>query len=227
MTKVTAQLSVSLDGFYAGPRHEGGGDWLGSAEAAAFFRVTRWATSAMAWRERQGFAGGVQDVNSDVIRESFDAAGAYVMGRRMADGGEVPWGEEPPFRAPVFVVTHRPRRTLERKGGTSFTYVTDGVESAVARAKAAAGGKDVAVAGGGALVRQVLAAGLLDELELHVVPVVLGDGLRLLDADLGLGHKEGIELTPTRVLHAPDVTHIRYTVEGRAPLVLDDRGRGN
>ncbi|KOX11854.1 deaminase/reductase [Saccharothrix sp. NRRL B-16348] len=227
MTKVTAQLSVSLDGFYAGPRHEGGGDWLESAEAAAFFRVTRWAISAMAWRERQGFAGGEQDVNSDIIKENFEAAGAYVMGRRMADGGEVPWGEEPPFRAPVFVVTHRPRQTLERKGGTSFTYVTGGVESAVAQAKAAAGGKDVAVAGGGTLVRQVLAAGLLDELELHIVPVVLGDGLRLLDADLGLGLKEGIELTPTRVLHTPGVTHVRYTVEGRAPLVLDDRGRGN
>ncbi|MCE6993321.1 dihydrofolate reductase family protein [Saccharothrix sp. S26] len=228
MTKVTAQLSVSLDGFYAGPRHEGdGGDWLASEEAVKFFRVTRWATNAMAWRERQGFAGGEQDVSSDVIRESFEAAGAYVMGRRMADGGEVPWGEEPPFRAPVFVVTNRPRATLERKGGTSFTYVTDGVESAVARAKAAAGGKDVAVAGGGTLVRQVMAAGLLDELELHIAPVVLGTGLRLLDADLGLGRKEGIELVPTRVLHAPDVTHVRYTVKGRAPLVLDDRGRGD
>ncbi|MFJ6675961.1 dihydrofolate reductase family protein [Actinosynnema sp. NPDC091369] len=227
MTKVTAQMSVSLDGFYAGPRHDGDGDWLGSAEAAAFFRVTRWAISAMAWRERQGFAGGVRDVNSDVIQESFEAAGAYVMGRRMADGGEVPWGEEPPFRAPVFVVTNRPRQTLERKGGTSFTYVTDGVASAVAQAKAASGGKDVAVAGGGTLVRQVLAAGLLDELELHVVPVVLGTGMRLLEPDLGLGHKEGIELIPTRVLHAPDVTHIRYTVTGRAPLVLDDRGRGD
>ncbi|MFE2756219.1 dihydrofolate reductase family protein [Actinosynnema sp. NPDC059335] len=225
MTKVTAQLSVSLDGFYAGPRHEGDGDWLRSAEAAAFFRVTRWVINASAWRERQGIAGGERDVNSDVVREHFEAAGAYVMGRRMADGGEVPWGEEPPFRAPVFVVTHRPRATLERKGGTSFTYVTDGVESAVARAKAAAGGKDVAVAGGGSLVRQVLAAGLLDELELHVVPVVLGSGLRLLDADLGIGEKEGIELTPIRVLHTPDVTHLRYAVTGRAPLLLDNRGR--
>lgn len=225
MTKVTAQMSVSLDGFYAGPRHDGG-DWLASAEAAAFFRVTRWMTGAMAWRERQGFAGGERDDNSDVIGEAFDAAGAYVMGRRMADGGEVPWGEEPPFRAPVFVVTHRPRQTLVRKGGTSFTYVTDGVASAVEQAKAVAGGKDVAIAGGGSLVRQVLAAGLLDELELHVVPVVLGTGLRLLDADLGLGEREGIELTPIRVLHTADVTHIRYRVDGRAPLVLDDRGRG-
>lgn len=225
MTKVTAQLSVSLDGFYAGPRHEGDGDWLESAEAASFFRVTRWVISAMAWRERQGFAGGERDVNSDIIRENFEAAGAYVMGRRMADGGEVPWGEEPPFRAPVFVVTHRPRPRLERKGGTSFTYVTDGVESAVAQAKAVANGKDVAVAGGGSLVRQVLAAGLLDELELHIVPVVLGTGLRLLDADLDLGHKVGLELTPTRVIPTPDVTHIRYTVTGRAPLLLDNRGR--
>ena len=222
MTKVTAQLSVSLDGFYAGPRHDGDGDWLHSAESHGFFRVTRWATEAMSWRDRQGFAGGAQDVNSDIIAESFEAAGAYVMGRRMADGGEVPWGDEPPFRAPVFVVTHRPRPTLVRRGGTSFTYVTDGVASAVAQARAAAGGKDVAVAGGGSLVRQVLRAGLLDEFELHVAPVVLGTGLRLFDADLGL---DDFELNPTRVVSAPQVTHIRYTVNGRAPLTLDDRGR--
>ncbi|MFI7489950.1 dihydrofolate reductase family protein [Micromonospora echinaurantiaca] len=226
MTKVTAQLSVSVDGFYAGPRHTGDGDWMTSAESAGFFRVTRWVTDAMAWRERQGFAGGERDTNSDVVAESFEAAGAYVMGRRMADGGEVPWGEEPPFRAPVFVVTHRPRPRLERKGGTSFTYVTDGVASAVEQARAAAGGRDVAVAGGGSLVRQVLKAGLLDELELHVVPVVLGTGLRLLDADLDLAEKEAIELTPIRVIPTPQVTHIRYAVRGRAPLLLDDRGSG-
>ncbi|WP_433116685.1 dihydrofolate reductase family protein [Micromonospora sp. CA-246542] len=226
MTKVTAQLSVSLDGFYAGPQFDGDGNWIDSAEAAGFFRVTRWATEAAAWRERLGFAGGERDANSDVLAETFEAAGAYVMGRRMADGGEVPWGEEPPFRAPVFVVTHRPRETLLRGGGTSFTYVTDGVASAVEQARAVAGGKNVAVAGGGGLVRQVLKAGLLDELELHVVPVVLGTGLRLLDADLDLDAKEAIELTPTRVIHTPQVTHIRYVVDGRAPLVLDDRGRG-
>src|SRR5690242_11926957 len=172
MTKVTAQMSVSLDGFYAGPRHDGDGDWLQSAESAGFFRVTRWVIDAMAWRERQGFAGGEHGTNSDIVAEMFEAAGAYVMGRRMADGGEVPWGEEPPFRAPVFVVTHRPRATLVRAGGTSFTYVTDGIESAVAQARAAANGKNVAVAGGGSLVRQVLKAGLLDELELHIAPVV-------------------------------------------------------
>ncbi|MEV1001473.1 dihydrofolate reductase family protein [Nonomuraea sp. NPDC050202] len=226
MTKVTAQLSVSLDGFYAGTRHSGDGDWTDSAEAAGFFRITRWMIDAMSWRERQGFAGGEQSTSSDLVAESFEAAGAYVMGRRMADGGEVPWGEEPPFRAPVFVVTHRPRQTLVRRGGTSFTYVTDGMAAAVEQARAAAGGKNVAIAGGGSLVRQVLKAGLLDELDLHIVPVVLGTGMRLFDADLDLAGKEAIELTPTRVVHTPDVTHVRYTVNGRAALVLDDRGSG-
>jgi dihydrofolate reductase len=224
MTKVTAQMSVSLDGYYAGPRHDGEGDWMQSAEAFGLFRVTRWVIDAMAWRERQGVAGGQQDVNSDIIAETFAANGAYVMGRRMADGGEEPWGEEPPFRAPVFVVTHRPRPVLERLGGTSFTYVTDGLTSAVEQAKAAAGDLNVAVEGGGAIVRQALAAGLLDELELHIVPVVLGNGMRLLDPDLGLGDLEGIELTPMRTVHTDEVTHIRYRVNGRAPLQLDDRG---
>ncbi|MEZ0074163.1 dihydrofolate reductase family protein [Planotetraspora sp. GP83] len=226
MTKVTAQMSVSLDGYYAGPLYSGDGNWMESAEAAGFFRITRWVIDAMAWRERLGFAGGERSTNSDIIAETFEAAGAYVMGRRMADGGELPWGEEPPFHAPVFVVTHRPRETLVRQGGTSFTYVTDGIASAVEQARAAAKGKNVAVAGGGSLVRQVLKAGLLDELELHIVPVVLGTGMRLLDAGLELADKEAMEFTPTRVVHTPEVTHVRYTFNGRAALVLDDRGSG-
>ena len=227
MTLVTAQMSVSLDGFYAGPEQEDLADWTEGTEAAGFFRITRWVIDAMSWRDRQGFAGGEDDTNSKLIAEQFESAGAYVMGRRMADGGEVPWGDEPPFRAPVFVVTHRERETLHREGGTSFTYVTDGVESAVEQARAAAGDRNVAVAGGGRLVREVLAAGLLDELDLHIVPVVLGDGLRLLDPQLGLDVREAIELTPVRVIATPEVTHIRYQVEGRAPLVPDDRGRGD
>jgi dihydrofolate reductase len=219
-------MSVSLDGHYAGPRHDGDGDWMESAEAAGFFRITRWVIDAMAWRERLGFAGGDHDTNSDMVAEAFEAAGAYVMGRRMADGGEVPWGEEPPFRAPVFVVTHRPRQTLVRNGGTSFTYVTDGLASAIERARAAANGKNVAIAGGGTLVRQALAAGLLDELDLHVAPVVLGTGMRLLDTGPDIGEFEAIELTPIRVVPTPPVTHLRYTVNGRAPLGSDDRGGG-
>src|SRR4029077_15736002 len=119
----------------------------------------------------------------------------------------------------------RPRRTLERQGGTSFTYVTAGIESAIDQARPAANGKNVAIAGGGTLLRQVISLGLLDELELHIVPVILGDGMRLLTSQLGLDSREGIELTPDRVIAAPNVTHVRYKLSGRRPLVLDNRGR--
>jgi dihydrofolate reductase len=231
MTKVTAQMSVSLDGYYAGPRSSTDprdmAAFMASSEAPGFFRVTRWVIDAMGWRERQGYAGGERSVNSQIVEETFAAAGAYVMGRRMFDGGEIPWGAVPPFRAPVFVVTHRDREVLQRQGGTSFTFVTGGIERAVGLAKDAAGGKDVAVAGGGTLLRQVLAAGLLDELELHITPVLLGDGMRLFDASLGLDIREGIELTPARVIQTPEVTHIRYAIGPRAKLELDDRGAGS
>jgi len=231
-TRVTAQMSISLDGCYTGPADTRGvfnmAELLKGPEAPGFFRVTRWVIDAMSWRERQGYEGGEQSANSRIMEETFAAAGAYVMGRRMFDAGEDPWGPNPPFRAPVFVVTHRPREVLERQGGTSFTFVTGGVEEAVARAReaAAAVGRDVAVAGGGQLVRQVLKAGLLEELELHIAPVILGDGQRLFDASLGLGDDEGIELTPVRVVDDAQVTHVRYRVDGPARLVLDDRGSG-
>lgn len=228
MTNVTAQMSVSLDGFYTGPRDpinpNDMSGWMQGPEAPGFFRVTRWVVDAMAWRERLHVEGGRRSVNDEIVAETFAAAGAYVMGRRMFDAGEVPWGEEPPFRAPVFVVTHREREVLQREGGTSFTFVTEGLESAVERARDAAGGKDVQIAGGGELVRQAIAAGLVDQLELHVSPVLLGDGQRLFDPTLGLGASEGIELVPTRVIHDPAVTHVRYEVTGHAPLTLDDRG---
>jgi dihydrofolate reductase len=225
MTIVTAQMSVSVDGYYAGPEHTSMETWLDGPEAAGFFRVTRWAIDAEAWRQRLGFTGGEQNTNSEVIAETYESAGAYIMGRRMADGGEIPWGDDPPFRAPVFVVTHRPRPALQRQGGTSFTYITSGIESAVEHARAAANGKNVAVAGGGTLLRQVIKLGLLDELELHIVPVILGSGMRLLGPELGLAAREGIDLTPARVIATPDVTHIHYKVAGRRPLVLDNRGR--
>jgi dihydrofolate reductase len=227
MTIVTAQMSVSVDGFYAGPKHTDMQTWLAGPEAAGFFRVTRWAIDAEAWRQRLGFKGGEHNTNSEIIGETFASAGAYVMGRRMADGGEIPWGPEPPFRAPVFVVTSRPRAVLHRQGGTSFTYITAGIHNAVDQARTAANGKNVAIAGGGTLLRQVIELGLLDELELHVVPVILGDGMRLLSPELGLDSNEGIELTVARVTATPDVTHIRYKVDGRRPLVLDNRGRDN
>jgi dihydrofolate reductase len=222
MTKVTAQMSISLDGCYAGRKHGDPASWIGSDEAAAFFRVTRWVIDAMAWRDRLGLEGGEPSVHSRVIDETFERSGAYVMGRRMADGGEVPWGEEPPFHAPVFVVTHRERETLQRQGGTSFTYVTDGIASAVERARAAAGTKDVAIAGGGTMLRQALELGLVDDLELHIVPVVIGTGMRLLDLDLA--GRDGLELQLDRLIETPEVLHVRYRVGSREPLVLDDRG---
>lgn len=219
MALVTAHMSLSLDGFYAGPRHEGTDGWRESHEAEAFFRITKWIVGAAAWREREGYEGGERGTNSEVLQDMFESAGAYVMGRRMADGGQEPWGEEPPFHAPVFVVTHRAGETLERKGGTSFTYVTDGLTSAIDQARAAADGKDVAVAGGGTLLRHVIRSDMLDQLDVHIAPVLVGDGMRLFDpADLGLAGNEAIELTPTRVIEAPDVTHIRYRIDGRSVL---------
>lgn len=213
MAIVTAQMSVSLDGYFSGPEHIDAG----------FHRVTRWVIDAFAWRERQGYEGGEHNTSSELITEAFKRAGAYVMGRRMFDYGEVPWGDSPPFQAPVFVVTHRPRAPLARKGGTSFTFVTDGIDSAISQARAAAGGKDVAITGGGDLLRQVLRAGVLDQLDLHIAPVLLGDGMRL----FGPLDRDALELTPVRVVDAPDATHVRYQVNGPATLVRDDRGAGS
>jgi dihydrofolate reductase len=212
MAQVTAQLSVSLDGFYSGPEHLDAG----------FHRVTRWVIDTLAWRERMGFDGGEPGVNSDVVAELQASPGAYVMGREMFDRGEVPWGDAPPFRAPVFVVTHRAREPLERAGGTTFTFVTAGIARAVEEAAAAAPGRPVAIAGGGSLVRQAIRAGLVGQLDLHIVPVLLGSGMRL----FGETDQDTVELVPTRVIDTPEVTHIRYRVAGPAPLVTDDRGRG-
>jgi dihydrofolate reductase len=229
MTLVTAQMSVSLDGFYAGPTspdidiH----NWMGSEEALGFDRVTRWVVDAMGWRERQGLEGGQDNINSKILSEGFESAGAYLMGRRMFDGGEQPWGDEPPFRAPVFVVTHRPKETVHKQGGTSFIFVTDGIAAAAEQARAAANGKNVAVAGGGSFLRAVIAAGVLEQLDLHIVPVLLGQGMRLFEpAGLGIPAGQALELTPTQVVATPEVTHIRYTLDGREPLVVDDRFSG-
>jgi dihydrofolate reductase len=212
MATVTAQMSVSLDGFFSGPSHVDAG----------FHRVTRWVIDTIAWRERLGLEGGENNANSQLIAEVQEATGAYVMGRRMFDIGELPWGDNPPFHAPVFVVTHRPRTILSRDGGTSFTFVTAGLESAVEQARAAANGKDVAISGGGNLLRQVIRGGLLDQLELHISPVLIGDGMRLFDC----ADHDAVELSPTRVVDTPEVTHIRYRVDGPSALVIDDRGRG-
>jgi dihydrofolate reductase len=160
----------------------------------------------------------VRDRDDEVVAESLAATGAVVMGRRMFSGGEGAWdadpkadgwwGETPPFRAPVFVLTHHAREPVEKQGGTTFTFVTDGVEVALEQARAAAGVKSVLVAGGATVAQQVLSAGMLDEMQIHLVPVLLGDGTRLLD------HLQGatVQLEPTRVIESPSVTHLQYRV---------------
>ncbi|MFG2315902.1 MULTISPECIES: dihydrofolate reductase family protein [Streptomyces] len=198
---VTADLAITLDGYVAGPNvtlDNPGGD---GGEP-----IFDWIHTLASWRERQGMTGGDENRDSELVREWFDATGAVVMGRMMYDTGEAFWGDNPPFRTPVFVLTHRPRPTLVKEGGTTFTFVTDGIRSALEQARAAAGGRNVDIGGGADTVRQYLAAGLVDELQLHVVPTLLGDGLRLFEG-LGAGRRD---LAQVRVVETPLATHLKY-----------------
>ncbi|MEU9824651.1 dihydrofolate reductase family protein [Micromonospora chersina] len=214
MGEVSSQLSVSLDGYVAAPG-QSRQDPLGRGG----LRLHEWLFASESWRERHGLAGGERNVDAEVVDEITAGVGAYVMGRRMFGGGEGGWdldwtgwwGDDPPWRVPVFVLTHHPREPLVMRGGTEFHFVTDGIEAALARARAAAGDLDVAVAGGGGTVRQYLAAGLLDSLWLHVVPIVLGSGTPLFDGALD------VALEPDKVVAAHTVTHIRYRVRTAAP----------
>jgi dihydrofolate reductase len=209
MNSVTSHISISLDGFVAGPRQS-----LENPIGEGGMRLHQWAFQTASWREQHGEPGGEHTPDSEVTEEVTRDVGAYIMGRKMFGGGSGPWdeawtgwwGEEPPYHAPVFVLTHQPREPLRMQGGTTFTFVTDSIESALKQARAAAGDKDVAIAGGASAIRQYLAAGLLDELYLHVVPVVLGAGERLLE---GVGDPT---LEPVKVVASPAVTHIKYRV---------------
>jgi dihydrofolate reductase len=211
MNRVTGQISISLDGYVAGPDQS-----LDHPLGVGGERLHEWALATDSWRAQHGREGGEHNTDSEVIAKLTEGVGAYIMGRKMFGGGEGPWDEswtgwwdeDPPFHVPVFVLTHHPREPLEMQGGTTFHFVTDGIEAALAQAREAAGGGDVAVAGGASAVRQYLAAGLLDELFLHVVPVLLGGGERLLD-DAG-----DPQLEPVEVVASPTVTHIRYRVSG-------------
>ncbi|MFG3493815.1 dihydrofolate reductase family protein [Streptomyces sp. NPDC047928] len=200
--KVFASLAVSLDGFVAGP-HGGPGNPLGDGGE----RLHAWLYGVEAWRARHGMRGGEEGRSGLVVAENFDRAGAYVMGRRMFDEGEAAWPDPPPFRAPVFVLTTTARDPWVRRGGTVFSYVTDGIDAALAQARAVAGDKDVHVSGGASTVRQYLNAGLLDDLELHLAPLLLGGGVRLFD-----GVDPDIRFSVDRVVDAPDVTHVRYRI---------------
>jgi dihydrofolate reductase len=209
MSLLTNQITISLDGFVAGPNQsvehplgEGGE------------RLHDWVVTTRAWRAQHGLQGGEEGPDSEVVGGLVENVGAYIMGRRMFGGGDGPWdetwrgwwGEEPPFHTPVFVLTHHPREPLAMQGGTTFHFVTDGIESALEQARAAAGDKDVAIAGGANAVQQYLAAGLLDELYLHIVPIVLGGGERLLE---NVGNPT---LEPVEVVASPAVTHVKYRV---------------
>ena len=213
MARLICDISISLDGFVAGPNPSlekplgEGGDLL-----------HEWAFAATSWRESHGLEGGEKNADSEVIEEWLRATGAVVMGRKMFSGSEGPWendpradgwwGDDPPFHVPVFVLTHQGRETKVMDGGTSFTFVTDGIEAALEQARAAAGDKDVHLAGGASVVQQYLQAGLLDELQIHLAPLLLGSGKSLFDRlDI-----DPIGLEATRVIASPSVTHLRFQV---------------
>jgi dihydrofolate reductase len=209
MSQVTSQLSISLDGFVAGP-NQGREHPLGEGGQ----RLHEWVLPTESWRSQHGMEGGEKGPDDDVAGEYGRGIGAYIMGRNMFGPGRGEWdeswrgwwGEDPPYHVPVFVLTHYPRDSLPMEGGTTFHFVTDGIESALEQAQAAAGDQDVQIAGGAAAVRQYLAAGLLDQLQLHIAPVVLGAGERLLE---NVGDPT---LEPIDVVASPAATHVKYRV---------------
>jgi dihydrofolate reductase len=213
MPRLTLDITMSLDGFIAGPNQT-----LEQPLGEGGERLHEWMLELASWRERHGMEGGTANPDSEVLEESVSAQGAVIMGRRMFSGGAGPWqddpkadgwwGENPPFHVPVFVLTHHARDTVAKEGGTSYIFVTDGVEAALEQARSAAGDKDVAVAGGANVAQQYLNAGLLDELQIHVAPLLLGAGVRLFD-ELGT---EPAKLEVTRVIESPAVTHLKYRV---------------
>jgi dihydrofolate reductase len=209
MGKVKAHLSMSLDGYIAGPEQT-----LEAPLGREGERLHEWAFRLKSFREAHGMEGGEPGPDDQVVAE-WQRNGAVIMGRHMFSGGSGPWaddpkadgwwGDDPPFHAPVFVLTHHARETVEKQGGTSYVFVTDGVESALAQAQAAAGDEDVEVGGGAEVVRQFLNARLLDELHIHLVPVLLGSGgVRLLEG------VDPTELELARVVESPHVTHLTY-----------------
>lgn len=195
MSKIKVDISVSLDGFITGP-----------GEGVDIDKLHEWIYGLASWRSMHSLNGGTHSANNEIMAESTQNIGAVIMGRGMFDDGEGPWGDTPPFRMPVYVLTHEVRDPLTKNGGTTFVFVSDGIESTLAQAKAAAGPKDIAIVGGADVIQQYLKAGLIDEMQLHIVPILLGGGIRLFDPFTA----DPINLKIDRVVHADDVTHIRY-----------------
>src|SRR3954453_15345779 len=214
MSKLRCDISMSADGFVAGPNQS---DQNPLGEGGE--RLHDWVVPLAAWREAHQKQGGEVNASSQIIDEARANVGAAVMGRNMfgppggGAWGDEQWkgwgGEDPPCTYHGFVLPPHPREPVEMEGGTRFHFVTDGIELALERAKESADGQDVMLWGGAEVINQYLAAGLLDELELHVVPVLLGAGARLFD-NLGVAE---IQLEQVRAVEAPSVTHIKYTVK--------------
>ena len=210
MSKLRLRISLSLDGYVAGP-HQSVEEPLGVGGED----LHQWVFPLAAWRKPHGLEGGKTDESTPVVEDELTNIGATIMGRNMFGGHPGPWniakpwngwwGSKPPFHHPVFVLTHHPREPLVLEGGTTFTFVTDGIESAYDLARRAAKGKDVALAGGANISQQYLNAGLLDEMQLHVVPILLGSGERLFD---GMKDLHGLRLVKT--VAAPNVTHLKF-----------------
>lgn len=212
--KLRFDISMSLDGFVAGPDQS-----VEEPLGVGGMQLHEWAIAVSTWRAAHGEEGGEAGVDDDAVKESLVNVGATIMGRGMFGGGEGPWGaepwegwwgDEPPFGTPVFVLTHHPRETVV-KGETSFTFVTDGIHSALEQAREAAGGADVKLGGGADVAQQFLAAGLVDEMQIHLVPVFLGAGARLFD-EAGLA---SVGLERTRVVDSPTgVVHLHFRTSG-------------
>jgi len=212
MPRLRFEISISLDGYVAGPNPSEENPLGEGGE-----QLHEWVLKLAAWREPHGREGGEVNASTSLVEEGQARMGATVMGRGMFGGGPGPWGDDPwngwwgddpPFHVPVFVLTHHEREPLEMQGGTTFTFVSDGIESALEQAREAAGERDVAIGGGANVAQQYLAAGLVDELQLNVAPVLLGGGTRLFEDGAGAG----LDLEPILVLETPDVTHLRYRV---------------
>jgi dihydrofolate reductase len=209
VSKLRFRISISLDGFVAGPK-QSVQEPLGTGGE----QLHEWVFPLEAWRRPHGMEGGEVNESTPVVERELANIGATIMGRNMFGGGPGPWSttkpwngwweENPPFHHPVFVLTHHAREPLTMDGGTSFTFVTHGIERALEQARRAAGGKDVALAGGARTGQQYLSAGLVDEMQLHLVPVLLGGGERLFDS---VDDLHGLTLVET--VPAPGVVHVR------------------
>lgn len=210
MSKLRFRISISLDGFVAGANQS-----LQEPLGVGGERLHDWVVALEVWRRAHGKEGGVVDGSTRVMEEEISNIGATIMGRNMFGGGPGPWsstdpwkgwwGRNPPFHHPVFVLTNHPREPLAMEGGTTFTFVTDGIESALEQARRAAGDKDVALAGGARAAQHYLNAGLVDEMQLHVVPTLLGAGERLFDTVHDL---HGLALVET--VATPNVVHLKF-----------------